>query len=423
MLLSIYQNKSLLAFLSAFFFSFLILSCKDEGTPPIELPEGYQEDITWPSLADSPWPMNHHDPQSTGRSKYSGPKFGIIEWEKDSIYMEGGISIGPDSTIYFVSVTPNNKGLYAVKPDGKVRWILKDIIKSMEVFSAPLIASDGTIYVGGGLEGKLYAVNPDGTLKWELQTLEFNYQVGLNIGKDGTLYLLNGGPRTISKLVAINPTGKIDWYYENEMIDYSGGSGTSISPDGRTIYVPGKNPTIFAIDLETHQLKWTFGNSRYQATPSVDNIGNIYFIAKSDTVNSGYTSIYCLKSNGKIKWSYNFGWSAEVFHFVSEGAIDREGNYYFSLDTLYSFDYNGNRRWKMDITGSDEGSIVCDNVGNIYMTVDMVYPLKCYSIDKNGNVLWIVDLGNNFGGFSPALGANSRIYIPTFKSTNVFAIK
>ena len=54
----------------------IFISCRKDTTG-IEteepLPPGYQQDIPWPSLADSPWPINHGDPQSTGRSKYPGP--------------------------------------------------------------------------------------------------------------------------------------------------------------------------------------------------------------------------------------------------------------------------------------------------------------------------------------------------------------
>ncbi|MBU2444432.1 MAG: hypothetical protein KJ666_02510, partial [Bacteroidetes bacterium] len=65
--------------------SFLILislSCKDKGVDPQDnYPPGYQHDIPWLSLADSPWPMHNADPQATGRSKYLGPMNGIIDWE------------------------------------------------------------------------------------------------------------------------------------------------------------------------------------------------------------------------------------------------------------------------------------------------------------------------------------------------------
>jgi hypothetical protein len=83
---------------------FLFLSCK-KSTEPIgdSNTPGYQEEIPWPSLADSPWPMNHGDPQSTGRSKFTGPIADTIIEEVEAINIQSGVSIGPDSTIYFCS--------------------------------------------------------------------------------------------------------------------------------------------------------------------------------------------------------------------------------------------------------------------------------------------------------------------------------
>ena len=46
-----------------------MLSCKESPITPSESPKppGYQEDIPWPSLADSPWPMFYGNPQNNGR--------------------------------------------------------------------------------------------------------------------------------------------------------------------------------------------------------------------------------------------------------------------------------------------------------------------------------------------------------------------
>ena len=57
-----------------FFLIFVLISCKETPREPEKKEDiSSQVDIPWPSLADTPWPMFHHDPQSTGRSKYAGP--------------------------------------------------------------------------------------------------------------------------------------------------------------------------------------------------------------------------------------------------------------------------------------------------------------------------------------------------------------
>ena len=146
-----------------FVFIALVVVCFSncqKSTEPIgndKPPPGYQEDIHWPSLAESPWPMSRHDPQSTGRSKEIGPTFGVIDWSIEPYWLETGLSIGPDSTIYF-----NYGDLFAYSPDGEEKWILE---LNQYGGSAPIIAADGTIYTTAGV--KLIAISADKTIKWE----------------------------------------------------------------------------------------------------------------------------------------------------------------------------------------------------------------------------------------------------------------
>jgi len=75
------QFKILKDIASFLLFAILFTTCKEPTTLIDPSPKEDivpQTDIPWSSLADTPWPMHHHDPQSTGRSNYSGPQNGII---------------------------------------------------------------------------------------------------------------------------------------------------------------------------------------------------------------------------------------------------------------------------------------------------------------------------------------------------------
>ncbi len=75
------KKKTAAIFLFAF--CWLFSSCTNTETGPDDHTTqlGYQKDIDWPTLADSPWPIFQPDPQGTGRSRFSGPKCGIIsDW-------------------------------------------------------------------------------------------------------------------------------------------------------------------------------------------------------------------------------------------------------------------------------------------------------------------------------------------------------
>jgi hypothetical protein len=98
----------------------------------------------------------------------------------------------------------------------------------------PSIANDGTIYVGGS---KLYAIYPNGTLKWSF-TLGTNQAIDKSspaISSDGTIYIgtyrldLDGG-----FIIVINPDGTERW--SKKIADYGCFSSPAISPDG-TVYI------------------------------------------------------------------------------------------------------------------------------------------------------------------------------------------
>ena len=89
--------------------------------PPEEKPPGYQEDIYWPSLADSPWPMYRGNPQGTHSTKFPGPSSGIIEWINSDLKTTAGLSLGYSNDILSVSFYP--EGIFKLNGDnGQIIW-------------------------------------------------------------------------------------------------------------------------------------------------------------------------------------------------------------------------------------------------------------------------------------------------------------
>ena len=192
----------------------LLTACEDEVIQPPPKPPGYQEDIPWPSLSNGPWPIYRADPQNTGRSKWTGPKFSHIEWTFDSLSLYGGVTIGEDSTIYFVATKflTNPCGLYAVSTSGKVKWTYNFPNQALN-YNTPLIGSDGTIYCGLSYPMKFYAINSDGTLKWSIDNINLK-MMGINIGIDGTLYFIQSG----GLLTAVSKDGNILWHIRSQFV-------------------------------------------------------------------------------------------------------------------------------------------------------------------------------------------------------------
>jgi outer membrane protein assembly factor BamB len=401
-------------------------SCQKSTNPIItdKPPPGIQEDIPWPSLADSPWPMYHGDPQSTGRSKYAGPVAGIIDWTIDNFSVKSGVSIGYDQNIHFNSFG-NLIGLISANPDGSIKWNLEEVITNRDVVSTPLVAADGTIYIGGGGLERLYAINSSGTLKWEFVTEGEVTTVGMNIGLDGTIYFVSGLFRLVGipALNAVNPDGTLKWRLENAAFNNSVRSriGLSFSPDGKTLYVPGQGPSVFAIDVETQSIKWTFGEIRIRGSVLVDSEGHLYLQSQVESINSGKASLFCLNPDGSVRWSYAHDNPVFSSNTLADGTLDINGNYYFALDTLYSFDYDGNLRWKLGLERESGEPLTCDINGVIYLPLWVGTSMA--AVSNEGEMIWQFDFPSGSMGQSPALGSDQTMYVASYDDEFVYAIR
>jgi hypothetical protein len=264
--------------------SLLVMFCAscEKSTDPTDgdlPPPGYQEDILWPSLAKSSWPRDHGDAQSTGRSKFPGPASGSVLWSIDTVSLNSGISLGEDGSIYISPHSEASKsGLYKVSVEGEIDWYY-DTGNTISNMTTPMVTSDGTVIASNGYGGSVFAINPDGTLKWECELGESMQQRGINIGKDGTIYAIDG----IRILHAISPEGIISWSLSLEMENGYQTQGASFSPDGKTLYTRGQFNALIAVDVTTQSIKWTFGDMSDSGPATQPSSGEYSLLA---TVNS-----------------------------------------------------------------------------------------------------------------------------------------
>lgn len=200
-------------------------------------------------------------------------------------------SVSKNGTIFFGTnaYSSENEFLYALNPDGKVKW--KYNTQGGTGYSSPAIAKDGTIYVGT-YSGRLYAFNPDGTVKWNARIgnpeSEYSTLYSPAIGADGTIYV--GGEYEYDgvikgKLYAINPANEeVKWEY---IIDEGTNSSPVIGSDG-TIYMNTIAGILHAV-TPAGDKKWVFGNAydprnpgggtstSISTSPVIGNNGIIYF--------------------------------------------------------------------------------------------------------------------------------------------------
>ncbi len=326
-------------------------------------------------LANTPWPMFHHDIRHTGQSPYLGAQTNTVKWTYtagDSV--RSSPAIGSDGTIYFGA---HGGTLYAIDPNGDKKWSFNT---GGPIQCSPAIASDGTIYVGSS---DLYAINPNGTLKWRFVT---DSSVGsATIASDGTVYVGSN----LGILYAVNPNGTLKWFYTTG--DIIGESSPAISSDG-TIYI----------------------GTHVENNPSTmsDDEGKLYAI--TDNITSGV-----------LKWTFPTG-----YWINSSPAIGSDGTIYFGAydSFLYAVTDNSTnaiQKWRFNTAGEVQSSPAIGSDGTIYVgSFDYTGGGKLYAINPtNGSQKWAANTTNDIGYSSPAIGSDSTIYIADGNGRKVYAFK
>jgi len=151
-------------------------------------------------LADTPWPMFHHDLNHTGLSTGYGPDTSVVNWTfSTGDRISGSVAIGEDGTIYIGTrnylMPKTDSKLYAIYPNGTKKWRWTPPHHIHFIDSTPAVASDGTIYVGSW-DRCLYAIYPNGTEKWAFCAPCGGFVLSSSaVAPDGTIYIGNHNRR------------------------------------------------------------------------------------------------------------------------------------------------------------------------------------------------------------------------------------
>jgi outer membrane protein assembly factor BamB len=167
-----------------------------------------------------------------------------------------GFSFAHDGTVYAVLA----HSLVAYAPNHNVLWT-----QDIDAGGEPVLAGDGTIYVGGN--GALFATNPDGTKKWSFP-LPGHLVASPAIANDGTVYF--GSDDT--NLYALSPDGKLKGKFATgDKIS----STPAISKNG-TVYLGGADRNLYALTSSLN-LKWKFNTAAQIFSPAIGADGTVYF--------------------------------------------------------------------------------------------------------------------------------------------------
>ena len=359
-------------------------------------------------LANTAWPMLHHDARHTGQSTNLGAQINNLKWSYatgSGNGIDSSPAVGSEGTIYFGA---NDQLLYAVNPDGSTKWTYNQATGGGRLRSSPAIGMDGTIYVGGANDGYLHAITDNGTvgnMKWKTYTTTINTASPV-IGSDGTIYVGTSNNGRLYAIADNGTAGNVKWYYPTGSIE----SCPAIGSDG-TIYVCSDNGTLWALadNVTSGFLKWhrNLGTFGYSPSPAIAADGTIY-------VGAGGI-LYAISDNGTAgndKWSY-----ATASIQLQSPAIASGSTVYIGATDgkLYAITDNGtagNPKWIVPYQagsaiyshpaiGSDGIIYLSTENGNIYALTDT---------GTAGNTKWSYSSGRTIYT-SPAIGSGHTVYV------------
>ena len=340
-------------------------------------------------LADSPWPMLHHDARHTGQSQYVGPQTATPTWNVRIGYPKSSPTIGAGGVVYIGTKFT----VYALDPeDGTELWSSVDhnirrnaltidvygrlyfgsrdnrlnsldstdegtllwdyrIANDGDVNTSPVIAANPVfgkpiLYAIGTWNGLVHAFDPDPALDggnsnnrllWTKATYNNSYSSPA-VGPDGTVYSASSG-----ELYAIGPDGVEKW--AKTVGRATRFTSPAIGADG-SIYI-GSSDGLSKVNPNGGVL-WTVPvNGRVASTPAIANDGTIYIGSLGLPGTAG--RFYALNPDGSERWEFQ---PFSRHRFMASPAIGADGTVYTAGgDTIYALTSNGDVLWHYQVDG------------------------------------------------------------------------
>jgi outer membrane protein assembly factor BamB len=345
-------------------------------------------------LSSHQWPQQGLNCQHVGRSPYSTAENpGIEKWRfpvGDVCW--GSPVIDVNGIVYFGS-----NHIYAVYPNGTLKWTFVEDHGFEDYGNHPGIATDGTIYAATRYGSTLYAINPDGTKKWSVDTPEID--TSITVADDGMLYYghWNG-------LDARYPNGTLKWTFPTSTDVQS----TPAVDSNNIIYFGCHDFKIYALYPNGTE-KWTYTTEAWvHGSPAIASDGTIY-------CGSDDYYLYAFYPNGTLKWKTN-----TISAMRSSPSLDKEGNLYFGMwhSLIMSVAPNGTIRWTFPLPDRDRvwgSTAAISDDGTVYIgsciDMDMNGGGEIIALNLDGTLKWRKTLSDCDLHSSPVIGADGSVYI------------
>jgi outer membrane protein assembly factor BamB len=228
--------------------------------------------------------------------------------------------------------------------------------------STPVVAGEDVL-IGSG-DGHLYALDLEtGDLNWKFQTGDSLRATPLVV--DDTIYQPSGD----DYIYALSATdGSLLWKYATEGTTLDRGLGfmrsdifTRPSLQDGLLVVGSRDSNVYAIDIETHEKKWSFTYDSTWAMSSAVDVDTVY-------VGWSTNNMLCALdlATGEKRWEYKAG-----AHTYSTALLLEDAVYWGSADgKIYSFDKKtGVPNWAYDV-GSEVYSSLSHDDGILFFGAD-----------------------------------------------------
>lgn len=341
--------------------------------------------------AGAPWPMVERCPTREGfgaASSLAAPA--AVTWTQN---LNGLLATAPtiaaDGTLYVGGLD-----LYALTADGTQKWVA---LVGHPV-GAATIAADGTIVVVTADE-TLRAYNPDGTSKWTYAFGGTDDSTGSPaIAADGTIYFA-----TSLVLYSVSSAGALNWSQSN---GYR--SNPVLAGDG-TLYIEDGLDNLLAIH-PTGVGAWTYKAAGLgNGDPIVGADGRIYFAANPG-LNADQGYVYAMNPDGTNAWT------ASTPTFVDRIGMGPDGTIYFQGldDTIRQVTSSGSLGWTHTLKyPASCGTFAVAGDGTLYVTCgnNADAPASVEAIRPDGTTAWTLSLLTTQLAYSyPAIGADGSLY-------------
>jgi outer membrane protein assembly factor BamB len=390
------------------------------------------------------WPMFGHDPQHTFRSDYTGSQTGQLKWTFRTSGRGLNVStpaVASDGTIY----VSDSIYLCAYDPQGNVLWRFHPETSPGD----PVVGTDGTILFStggspsGDIEGyKLYAINPDGTVKWVCPDMAARPV----IGADGTIYALPSPYLSTEGIVAFDPDGTERWsipkdaeitglagaadgkvYYSDaaglHALDAAGVSLWSvpevatckllIGPDGM-LYGWCSFGQVYSVTLAgVVNWEYEYPNSNcWPVRPAVGADGTVY-VAFYRNNTSGTTAALCaLTPAGNLSWSQELerGFYAVTLTAGGDVCALTYSMDYFGPTSMVCFDTSGGLIWTKALDGAYNGYSGLEALPDGGVVATAWYIGTICAVNADGSERWIRGAGGTIQ-WNPVIGADGTVYV------------